>query len=226
VLRAKHAGHPNVDQIWSEEAAAAAVLWLRVLGLCCVQLDAPFHEQYTAAGLDACAALLARGQSVGCPVHDHDSSVDVAIPARRCYCAQHSAITCLDDALSCEPLLARFAEQGCNVEAILEPVVVSKFISLMLRSGALPDTNKGCIRAAGVALLSLATPCACNNVSGPSELPLVSGRSCVCGGCRVARYCSRDCQRQHWKQHKPVCQALAAASTKAVLPALAEADKS
>jgi hypothetical protein len=39
----------------------------------------------------------------------------------------------------------------------------------------------------------------------------VGGRSCICAGCRTARYCSRDCQRQHWKQHKPGCKALAAA---------------
>jgi hypothetical protein len=76
------------------------------------------------------------------------------------------------------------------------------------------------LEATGLAFLSLATPYACNspacsNVSGPSELLLVNGRSCVCGGCRVAHYCSRDRQRQHWKQHKPVCQALAAAAAAA-----------
>jgi hypothetical protein len=66
------------------------------------------------------------------------------------------------------------------------------------------------LEAAGLALTSLATPYACNNpacrnMTGSSELLLVNGRSCVCGGCRT-------CQRQHWKQHKPVCQALVAAA--------------
>jgi hypothetical protein len=69
-----------------------------------------------------------------------------------------------------------------------------------------------------VSILCLfATPCVCNspycaNLSGFSEVGLVSGRSCVCGGCRVARYCRRACQRSAWKQHKPVCAALAAAA--------------
>jgi hypothetical protein len=52
---------------------------------------------------------------------------------------------------------------------------------------------------------------ACGNISGPTEVQLVSGRSCVCAGCRMGRYCGRDCQRAAWKQHKPVCKALAAA---------------
>jgi hypothetical protein len=53
---------------------------------------------------------------------------------------------------------------------------------------------------------------ACVSMLGPSELAAVSGRGCVCGGCRVARYCSRACQRAAWKQHKPVCQALSPAA--------------
>ena len=55
---------------------------------------------------------------------------------------------------------------------------------------------------------------ACNNpecdcLDGPLELGLVSHRAqVVCGGCGVARYCSRECQEQHWGQHKRVCKAL------------------
>jgi chemotaxis protein histidine kinase CheA len=80
------------------------------------------------------------------------------------------------------------------------------------------------LTAAGQQLALLAISHACNNpmcrnVSGPSEAVLVGGRSCVCGGCRTAHYCSRQCQREHWQQHKPVCRELAAAGTAAAVPA-------
>jgi hypothetical protein len=50
----------------------------------------------------------------------------------------------------------------------------------------------------------------CGSLDGPWELGLVSQRAkVVCGGCGVARYCSRKCQKLHWgEHHKPVCQAL------------------
>jgi hypothetical protein len=73
------------------------------------------------------------------------------------------------------------------------------------------------LRALGQASCLFAVPLVCNNprcmsLHGETEVSLVSGRACVCSGCRVARYCGRECLRQHWKQHKPVCKALAAAA--------------
>jgi hypothetical protein len=84
------------------------------------------------------------------------------------------------------------------------------------------------LQATGVAFSSLPVPVACNNPSctnmtGPSELLLVSGCSCVCGSCKVAHYCCRDCQRQHWKQHKPLCAALTAAAAAAAASSTAAA---
>lgn len=77
------------------------------------------------------------------------------------------------------------------------------------------------LQAAGVVLTGFAIAQVCNNPgcsnqSGPSEAALVGDRSCLCSGCRVARYCSRaPCQRQHWKSHKHICKALAAAAAAA-----------
>jgi hypothetical protein len=73
------------------------------------------------------------------------------------------------------------------------------------------------LQPTGVMLCSIAVPHFCNNpacvnIGGPAEVQLVSGRSCICAGCRVVRYCGRVCQRQAWQQHKPVCKALAAAA--------------
>lgn len=34
------------------------------------------------------------------------------------------------------------------------------------------------------------------------------GASQLCSVCRIARYCSRDCQRRNWKSHKSECKKL------------------
>ena len=82
--------------------------------------------------------------------------------------------------------------------------------------------------AAGRVLARFAIPQFCNNpgcvnLRGPSEEQLVRGHSCICAGCRTARYCGRVCQRAAWRQHKPVCKALAAAAAAATPTAAATA---
>jgi hypothetical protein len=55
----------------------------------------------------------------------------------------------------------------------------------------------------------------CRNLEGLSEHELVSGKSSRCSGCKVARYCSRECQTEHWGApagHKAVCKRLRAAA--------------
>jgi hypothetical protein len=69
------------------------------------------------------------------------------------------------------------------------------------------------LEAAGRACDVFAVPHCCNNpgcsnLAGGSELSIVSGKGCICGGCQVARYCGRGCQKAHLKQHKPVCKML------------------
>jgi hypothetical protein len=33
-----------------------------------------------------------------------------------------------------------------------------------------------------------------------------NGELLLCSGCMGVRYCSRVCQKKHWKQHKKVCK--------------------
>jgi hypothetical protein len=44
---------------------------------------------------------------------------------------------------------------------------------------------------------------ACLNMQGVAELKTACK---VCLGCHVARYCGRECQQVHWKDHMKVCK--------------------
>lgn len=70
------------------------------------------------------------------------------------------------------------------------------------------------LQAIGVALSTLPTSMACNNPScislaKDSEQQMVGGRGCLCAGCKLARYCGKQCHVAHWKVHKAVCKAVA-----------------
>jgi hypothetical protein len=57
----------------------------------------------------------------------------------------------------------------------------------------------------------------CRNLGGLSEQQLVSNRGSRCSSCKVARYCSRECQAEHWGApagHKAVCKRLRAAAAR------------
>lgn len=76
----------------------------------------------------------------------------------------------------------------------------------------------------GLELTALPIPWACCNAhcvnsAGRSELRLVRGSRKTCGGCRSARFCSRDCLLQQWQRHKPVCRACKQACAAAQLVA-------
>ena len=46
---------------------------------------------------------------------------------------------------------------------------------------------------------------ACLNLQGVAEM-VTACKTCL--GCQVARYCSRECQVGHWKEHKKICKQL------------------
>ena len=125
--------------------------------------------------------------------------------------------------LDCESTQAQLGAAGCSPEQLQQQLGVLLSAQQGTQHG-LTDASfaalKQQLQATGAMLCSIAVPhfCnnpACTNLSGPTEVRLVSGRSCICAGCRIARYCGRACQRAAWKQHKPVCKALAAVAATA-----------
>jgi hypothetical protein len=115
------------------------------------------------------------------------------------------------------------AAVGGKLQQFKQQLEVLSAAQVALRENECTATLRTLVRelqATGVMLCSIAVPHFCNNaacvnVSGPTDVQLVSGRSCLCAGCCTARYCGRVCQRQAWQEHKPVCKALKAAAAAA-----------
>jgi hypothetical protein len=125
------------------------------------------------------------------------------------------------------PALAQLAAAGCSPQQLQQQLDALLSAQQGLQQG-MTDVSLAALvqqlQVTGAMLSSISGPHFCNspacaNLSGPTEVRLVSGRSCVCAGCHTSRYCGLACQRAAWKQHKPVCKALAAASA---APAAAE----
>ena len=54
----------------------------------------------------------------------------------------------------------------------------------------------------------LASPfAACGNVGGCAAVETTLKEFARCGGCKKISYCSPNCQKAHWKQHKSACRA-------------------
>jgi len=60
-------------------------------------------------------------------------------------------------------------------------------------------------------LITAALMTTCSSCSSTSK-PLK-----ICSGCQSANYCSVDCQKSHWKEHKQACKSMKAALTQVTL---------
>jgi len=190
-----------LDAMWGQtasvaaeprKAALAAVPWLAVMGRCLLLLAALLPEVRTLPQQGAVLLLARAVEGIGMTLQD---------------------LLCDDGpaGLTAQLTAAGFSSWEA-VPAQLQ-LLEHAVTALVIPGGSRPShaqvsTAAELMTTLGLSLNSLAFPTACNNphcsnLSGASELMLVSGRSKMCAGCLVARYCSRDCQRQHWKQHKP-----------------------
>jgi hypothetical protein len=131
-----------------------------------------------------------------------------------------SAVSGWVGSLKSRAVLTQLEAAGCAPQQLQQQLDALLAANQELQPGKLTEASLAALvqqlQATGGMLCNIAVPhfCnnpACGNLSGPTEAQLVSGRGCVCAGCRTARYCGQACQRAAWKQHRPVCKALAAA---------------
>ena len=216
------------------QPAVAYLPSLVIFGRCCLQLAEQLHRQAPGLLLMRSGALEQQEQQQeqqGKPgreaeLHAHRAAL-VCIPG----------LPCRADTLPCDMLESLAATVSAWVGSIQAPATLAQLEAagcapqqLQQRLQALLAAQKGTqqgltdaslaalvrqLQKTGNRLSNIAVRHFCNNpacgdLSGLTEVWLVSGRGCMCAGCRTARYCGRDCQRTAWQQHKPVCKALAA----------------
>jgi hypothetical protein len=213
-----------LEEVPRAQAVATAVLpWLVLFGRCCLVWASQLRGKTAAELCEPLSDPSMEGRGV---YVFHESEKDQLLirmqgifePWLRCASVGQKLTAA---GYSTQPLVQYFGGAVAALEAVWAEGAGA---TAATAAGAGGDVGQGrmevfanCMQELGSELCLLAVPELCNNpacanVSGPSEARLVSGKGCLCGGCRVARYCSRDCQRAVWKQHKPVCKALAAAA--------------
>jgi hypothetical protein len=190
---------------WNTELTASSVVpWLAISGRVLQHFAA--RQQDTVA--------ITTGPGTG-------ATISVIVPEPVLQVLPLAPLRNLNILLSNGPVSQQLSADGYDVASLRQRIeVLMESVPGGYTTASLNREQVAALQSLGIALTNQAFPCACNNpackeLAGPLELQLVNGRSCMCGGCRVAHYCCRDCQRRHWKQHKPVCQALAAQASAA-----------
>lgn len=80
--------------------------------------------------------------------------------------------------------------------SLMQPSSLSNFLSALGEFGDLPYGIQKQLQSQKAILPKSAT---CENCKGREK------KMMVCGQCRQAYYCSRECQKKDWKQHKKSC---------------------
>jgi hypothetical protein len=204
--------------------------WLVLFGRCCLQWAVQLQWRHEGiAGLPSAAAVQQTQPLSGgfMALMDINSSSDVFFQTSPQRASAGPIMSLFLTALQA-PLLhagvsAQLSAAGLDVKALLAKVSSAKAAIDAGRADQ-PDAVIAAVKDLGQALTSLPCGTACNNptctnLSEPSEAQLVHGNQHKCSACRTARYCGKECQAKHWKQHKPVCKALAAAAAGAAASA-------
>jgi hypothetical protein len=223
------------DSATASSCVSGLLPWLVLFGRCCLQWSTQLQWWYRGLpGLPPAAAVAQsplppgysmRRMGIGNCMDIFFRGVDNSRPG-----AQQPLVSmflaALQTALQHPAISAQVTAAGLDADALLANVSFAKVAVDAARSDRLA-TVISAVKDLGQALTSLPCATACNNplctnLSDASEVQLVQGNQHKCSACRVARYCGKECQAQHWKQHKPVCKALAAAAAAAAAARIAE----
>jgi hypothetical protein len=213
--------------------------WLVLFGRCCLHWAHQLQWRHKGIpGMPAAAALqqapVSEGSVMGRLGINSSSDVFFTSPKKQQRKGATSArplfsllLAALQAPLQDAGISAQMSAAGLNAGAVLSKALAAK-VAVKAARVAKPDALIAAVKDLGEGLTSL--PCAvacnnpvCSNMSEASEVQLVAGSQHKCSGCRTARYCGRECQAQHWKQHRPVCKALAAAAAAGVTGSAASA---